>query len=122
MMPRWLSKFLLAAALAVMPFQGIAATLTVLYCHGERPAHADHATQAHGDHGSGHAHEHEQAAPEQTTANGGSLYHLCCNLSASMPVSVNVNTHLPEFIVRPFVPDALLDLYDPEQPQRPPLA
>jgi hypothetical protein len=121
MVPRWLSKVLLAAALAVMPFQGIAATLTVVYCHGDSQAHADHAPAAHHDHGDGRTHDHGQPAPDE--ANGNSLmYHLCCNLSASMPLSVTFTVALPEFTDRAIVPDTLLDLYDPEQPQRPPLA
>jgi hypothetical protein len=122
MVPRWLSKALLAAALVVMPFQGIAATLTVLYCHGERPAHADHAAQPHDDHGAGQAHYHGQSAPDDSGSNGSLMYHLCCNLSASMPMSVTFSTALPEFNARTFDPDTLLDLYDPEQLQRPPLA
>ena len=39
----WLKKLVLAAALAVMPLQGVAAALSALLCHGEAQTHAAHA-------------------------------------------------------------------------------
>src|SRR5690349_12465961 len=118
MIPRWLSKVLLAVALMVMPFQGIAAALTALSCHGERAAHGHDAPAAHHDHDGGHAHEPGPSAHDDADGHGG-LYHLCCNLSASMPASVTFIAALPEFTPRQLVPATLLDLYDPEQLQRP---
>jgi hypothetical protein len=123
----WIRKVVLAAALAIMPLQGIAATLTVLLCHGEAQAHEvhaapGHATHEHGEHAAGHSHEH--APSDRGDASGGSAasYHLCCNLTASMPPSIRIDAQLPDFPVRAFVPDRLHDLFVPEQPQRPPLA
>ncbi len=118
---------MLATALAVMPLQGIAATLTVLLCHGDAQAHAAHAAASHG-HG-GHSHYDAAAVPEQPGATGGddgsaadmSPFHLCCNLTASAPPMVTVTSDLPEFSVRMFVPGTLHDLFVPDQPQRPPL-
>lgn len=125
----WIRKLVLAAALAVMPLQGIAATLTVLLCHGEAPAHGMHAATAaahdHGDHAVAHAHGHASgtASHDESGSSGSSAsYHLCCNLTASVPHSIRIDATLPDFPVRAFVPDSLHDLYIPEQPQRPPLA
>jgi hypothetical protein len=118
----WTRRLVLAAALVAVPFQGMAATLSVLLCHGDAAAHAEHAAQPQHDHGAGQLHDHGQPVPDDADGNGGFMYHLCCNLSASLPVSVTFGTVLPEFTVLAFVPDPLLDLYDPEQPQRPPLA
>lgn len=112
---------MLAAALLAVPFQGIAATLSVLLCHGDPGAHATHGAStpdAHDHHG----HTHDSPAPPADETAGGLLFHLCCNLSASVPVSVTVAAVLPDFTLRALSPDLLPDLFDPEQPQRPPLA
>ena len=116
-------------ALLVMPFQGIAATLTVLLCHGDAQAHSTHSGAGHdashdaGDHSAAHQQDYFGSGYD---ADGGSnnstLYHLCCNLTASVPPSITVNTELPDFSVQAFAPKALHDLFVPEQPQRPPLA
>lgn len=120
-MLRWIRNVALAAALVAVPFQGIAATLTVLLCHGDTAAHAAHGAKTTGErHHHGDAHE-----PQAPPANDGGeslMYHLCCNLSASVPVSVTVAAALPDFTLRAPVPEPLHDLHDPEQPQRPPLA
>jgi hypothetical protein len=119
-MLRWIRKLALAAALIAVPFQGMAATLTVLLCHGDAAGHAAHGAKAQEHDHQGHAHD-SQVPPADDTG-GNLMYHLCCNLSASVPVSVTVAAVLPDFTLRAPVPDSLHDLYDPEQPQRPPLA
>jgi hypothetical protein len=123
----WIRKLVLAAALAVMPLHGIAATLTVLLCHGDSPMHGLHvapvASHDHGDHAAAHSQEHVGASHDESGADSnGASYHLCCNLTASAPPSIRIDTALPDFPVRAFVPDTLHDLFVPEQPQRPPLA
>ena len=112
-----------AAALVAMPFQGIAATLAVLICHGDSQAHATHGQggHGHGDHQHEATHEHSGAG-EDGSGTGTTPYHLCCNLTASVPPTAIVAAELPDFPVRAFVPDTLNDLYIPDQPQRPPLA
>jgi hypothetical protein len=112
-------KWVLAVAIAVMPVQGIAATLTVLICHGDAQAHATHQAAGH-EHQESHSHDHG-AGNDEGAATGNS-YHLCCNLTASAPPSFTINTAPPHFSVQALVPDPLHDLFDPEQPQRPPLA
>ena len=120
-MPRWIRNAVLAAALVAVPFQGIAATLTVLLCHGDAAAHAAHGAPSSGGHDH-HGHAHDAPAPPADEAGGSLMYHLCCNLSASVPVSVTLDAALPDFTLRALIPDSLRDLYDPEQLQRPPLA
>jgi hypothetical protein len=120
MFSSWIRKCVLAAALAVLPLHGIAATLAVLICHGEAQGHAAHAPAGHAHDGE---HQHEPGAADH---DGGSVtasnFHLCCNLTASAPPIATLAAELPEFPVRAVVPDILHDRYIPDQPQRPPLA
>jgi hypothetical protein len=123
MLSPWIKKAVLAAAIAVMPLQGIAAVLTVLMCHGDSQIHATH---------KGDGHEHVDSAPDPqhdhgaTAGSDGSSsdasFHLCCNLAASVPSAHGIDARLPDFPVRAIVPDSLHELFVPEQPQRPPLA
>ena len=116
----WLKKVVLAAALAVLPLQGVAATLSALLCHGEAPTHAAHAggSHDHGTHQDGH-HDNQQG-DDDTTSN--SVYHLCCHFTVSAPAVMTLLVALPDFPVRAFTPDPLYDLFVPDRPQRPPLA
>ena len=137
----WIRSAVLAVALAVMPFQGIAATLTVLLCHGDAQAHAGHVGTVQHDHGSpddsGHGHDHDRAKagqhaghgqvdgvgqPDESAGAANLMYHLCCNLSASISTSVDFAAVVPEFPVRTSAPETRHDVFVPEQPQRPPLA
>jgi len=118
MLSLWLKKLVLAAALAVMPLQGIGATLSVLLCHGEALTHSAHAG------GSDHAHHdgHPDKHPGDDGTAGSSVYHLCCHYTVSAPAAVTVPVSLPDFPVRAYAPDPLHDLFVPDRPQRPPLA
>ena len=113
-MTPWRRKLVLVLALAVMPLQGMAATLSVLLCHGDAQAHAVHAQDEHS--------MHHDGDPDEGGATGHSAYHLCCNITASAPPVMMLAAVPPDFPVRAFVPDPLHDLFVPEQPQRPPLA
>ena len=115
-MTTWCKKLVLLLALTVMPLQGVAATLSILLCHGEAQAHAMHDQGSH-DHGAPHDNYQDKGG---TT--GSSAYHLCCNITASAPPVMMLAAVPPDFPVRAFVPDPLHDLFVPEQPQRPPLA
>ena len=117
----FLRKIVLAAAILLMPLQGIAATLTVLLCHGDAQAHASHSSpHGEGDHSSHSGHSHGNTTPED--GNGPSdSFHLCCNLTLSAPATVTVASYLPDFPVQNFTPDSLHDSFVPELPQRPPL-
>jgi hypothetical protein len=123
-MSSFVKKIVLAAALLVMPLQGVAATLAVLLCHGDAQAHASHsAHQGEGDHSAhsnGAAHSHGDNHHEDGNAQSVS-FHLCCNLTASAPATVTVAAYLPDFPVQHFTPDSLHDSFVPELPQRPPL-
>lgn len=118
-MTPWRRKLVLVLALAVMPLQGVAATLFVLLCHGDAPAHAVHAQDTHDDpeHGM-----HYHGDPDEDGATSQSAHHPCCNITASAPPFMTLSAVPPDFQVRAFVPDPLHDLFVPEQPQRPPLA
>jgi hypothetical protein len=115
-MTPWRRKLVLVLALAVMPRQGVAATLSVLLCHGHAQAQAMHAQDdpEHSMHHDGH--------PGEGGATGHSAYHLCCNVTASAPPVMTLAAVPPDFSVGTFAPDPLYDLFVPEQPQRPPLA
>jgi hypothetical protein len=124
-MSNWSKRLVLVLAFAVMPLQGIAATLAVLLCHGEAQMHATHATGGGHEHGAGHAaHEHDQAAAggHDDSSTGNASYHLCCNLAASAPPAAVTPGALLDFQVQIFGPAPLHDLFIPDRPQRPPLA
>lgn len=115
-MTTWCKKLALVLALAVMPLQGVAATLSILLCHGDAKMHAEHTDGGH-DQGAHHDGQHDEGgAPESP------IYHLCCNLTASASPVVSMPAVLPDFPVQAFVPDPLHDLFIPDRPQRPPLA
>ena len=120
MLSLWLKKLVLAAALAVMPLQGVAGALSVLLCHGEAQTHAAHAGDSH-DHGAPQDSHHPNQQGDDGAA-GNSAYHLCCHYVLSAPSAVTLPVSLPDFLVRAFVPDPLHDLFVPDRPQRPPLA
>ena len=113
-------KFVLAAALAVMPLQGVAATLSALLCHGDAQMHAVHDPDGH-DHGSHHD-GHHNSHQDDGGSTGNAVFHLCCHYTVSAPPIVTIPAMVPDFPVRAFVPDPLHDLFFPDQPQRPPLA
>lgn len=115
-MTSWCRKLALVLALTVMPLHGIAATLSVLLCHGEAQAHAMHDDGSH-DHGAFHDNHHDEGG---TTGN--SAHHACCNVTASASSVLTLPAAQPDFPVRAFAPDPLQDLFVPDRPQRPPLA
>jgi hypothetical protein len=128
MFSSWVRKCVLAAALAVMPLHGVAATLTVLLCHGDAQAHATHASsEISHDHAS---HTHDATPPQDehgatqgdAGGTGSSPFHLCCNLTASAPPALMETPAQVEFLAQAFTTDSLHDLFVPELPQRPPLA
>lgn len=122
-MSDWSKKLVLVLAFVAMPLQGIAATLTVLLCHGDTQVHAMHATGGH-EHGAdaGQSHEHQSPGSHNDDSTGNSSYHLCCNLTASAPPVATVAAALPDFPAQAFAPAPLHDLFIPDRPQRPPLA
>jgi hypothetical protein len=124
MRTRGLKALVLAAALMVMPLQGIAATLSFLLCHGEAQAHTAHATHPPGDghgHGAHHDGRHDGKAGDEGSA-GASPYHLCCHFTVTTPADIALATAPPDFPVLARAPDILRDLFVPDRPQRPPLA
>lgn len=110
----WLKRLLLAAALAVMPLQGVAAAMSALVCHGDAQAHAAH--QSGHDPGARHD-DHQDGG-----MTGDNSDHLCCHVTVSVPSTVTLPAALPDLPIRALVPDSLHDLFVPDQPQRPPLA
>jgi ABC-type Zn2+ transport system substrate-binding protein/surface adhesin len=127
MVSRLMRKWVLAAALAVMPLHGVAAALAILLCHGDAEVHAMHVSAAQGhdheghSHDAGHQHDHGVTSDDDSGGSG-NFFHLCCNLTASVLPTVNLSVTLPDFPVHVFVPDPLHDLFIPDRPQRPPLA
>jgi len=114
-MSPWLKELVLAAALLVMPLQGVAATLSVLVCDGEAQMHAMHASGGY-DRGT-----HQNSNQDEGSTSGDSADHPCHN-TVSGPLVATLLAAAPEFLVRAFALDTLYDLFVPELPQRPPLA
>jgi hypothetical protein len=113
----WSRKFVLALALAVMPLQGIAATLSVLACHGDAAGHDTHAYGGH-DHGASHqGQQHNDGG-----ASGDLTYHLCCHHTVSGVGSATLIPAMADFSMLTPAPQPLHDLFLPDRPQRPPLA
>jgi hypothetical protein len=110
-----LRKLVLAAAVALMPLQGIAAGLmSMLPCHGDTQAHSN-------AEGGGHRHDSDPAS-QDGGGDGTVAYHPCCHSTASASVPVTLPASLPDSPVRTLAADAPRELFVPEQPQRPPLA
>jgi len=120
-MTAWSRKLVLFLALAVMPLQGFAATLAVLLCHGDAQMHAMHAPDGHGHDGPDDGH-HGAPQDEGNPASTNAAYHLCCNMTVSVPSSIILPAVVPDFPVRASAPDPVHDLFIPDRPQRPPLA
>ena len=112
-------KIVLLLAIAVLPLQGIAATLSVLLCHGEGHAHAMHAQDGH-DHGA-HDQARQDTHHDSAGANGDLTYHLCCHHTLSGVPVVTLPPAMPDFPLLAMAPKPLHDLYFPDRPQRPPL-
>jgi hypothetical protein len=123
-MRRWSRKIVLFLALAVLPLQAAAGTLSFLLCHGEVQAHASHAQHDHegGSSHTGQNSDHGRAGDHDGGSTSTALYHLCCNMAAFVPSADVMPAFLPDFLVRALAPDLLHDLYFPDRPQRPPLA
>jgi hypothetical protein len=120
-MTAWGRKLVLVLALAVMPLQGFTAALTVLLCHGDAQMHAMHVPESH-DHGGADHGSHHGAPQDESNAGSMAAYHLCCNMTVSVPSSIIVPAVVPDFPVRASAPDLPHDLFVPDRPQRPPLA
>ena len=120
MSANWLKTLVLAAALAVMPLQGVAATLSFLLCHGEAQAHETHGGQSH-DHGTAAGSHHDHQAGDDG-ASGGVPYHLCCHFAVTAPVDVTLALPQQDFPPLAVAPEGLHHLFIPDRPQRPPLA
>lgn len=117
-----IKAFLLAAALAALPFQGMAATLSVLLCHGEPQAHAGHAGHVQENHAHGGSGHHHDDAGGDAPAGSGGLYHLCCHFVVTAPATLSAPPAPSRFPVLALAPHPLHDLFVPDRPQRPPLA
>jgi len=114
-MTNWCGKLVLALALAVMPLQGVAAIMSVLFCHDQQM----HALNDQGSHDHGVNHDSHQDKGGTTS---GHTDHPCCHYTVSPPAVVTLQAVLLDFPVRAFAPDPLHDLFVPDRPQRPPLA
>lgn len=110
-------RFVLILALAVLPAQGIAASLTKLACHagaGEQPAPIAHTHDGHqhGPQHDSHSDDSKGTEPEHLT---------CHHLTSALPV-VTLAATVADFPVWAPSSHALPDLFIPDRPQRPPLA
>ena len=114
-MSSWVKKLVLMLAIAVMPLQGIAATLSVLLCHGETETRAMHTQDGH-DHGTHQPGQQDDAGPS-----GDLTYHLCCHHTVSGVPVLTLHPAMADFSMLTAAPQPLHDLFFPDRPQRPPL-
>ena len=115
MAPR-IKKLVLLAVMLVMPLQGVAATLSNLFCHDAAQLHALHDQGSH-EHGVSHdGHQDEGGTTNHHT------YHPCNHYTVYIPAFVTLLVSLPHYPVHAIAPDPLYDLFVPDRPQRPPLA
>jgi hypothetical protein len=123
----WLTRLLLALALAGMPLQGIAETLSAVFCvphmHGTgveiEHAHA-HANHQHDLHPHGAMHQESDAS--DVGGAQGSADHACCPIVVSgLPPSAEIMA-MPKLIERALAPEISRYCVFLKLPQRPPLA
>ena len=123
----WLLKLVLAAALAVLPFQGIAQTVMSLVCHPQGEEHTiQHSGQhAHGGgsgaHGHAHASTHSPVSDDGTTGNG-HADHFCCHVVVSGLTSWLSPSAEPGYAVLTASAGVSHYVTFLKRPQRPPLA
>jgi hypothetical protein len=113
----WLTRskgLVLAVVLAVMPLQGVAATLSVVLCRGETQLHAVHAS-------AGPEQDASQDGERDVGGTPGGFFNLCCHGTVSASSAVVPAVAAPEAPIRALAQHIPHDLYIPEQPQRPPL-
>lgn len=120
-MSLWMKKAVLLLAVLVMPLQGVAATLSILLCHGDAQAHAMHGQPVH-DHAAAHDQTHHHTYNDNAGANSDLSYHLCCHHTLSGLPVMALAPAIPDFSLIAVAPEPLHDLYFPDRPQRPPLA
>jgi hypothetical protein len=127
MLPTWITRFVLALALAVLPLQGFAQTIQVLLCHPQSAAPA-HSTGGDGhvahDHGAEAGHTqpggHEDASDSSPGPHGS---HFCCDLAGAAALPSFARSFADARCARVAVaPDTSHASTYPELPQRPPLA
>ena len=111
-----IKKLVLLAVMLVMPLQGIAATLSVLLCHGDAQAHAMHAQDGH-DHGMYH-----DGHQDESGTTGSHAGHFCSHLVVSGLPEVILPAITPDLLVQVSASHLLHDSHFPDRPQRPPLA
>jgi hypothetical protein len=123
--PTWLARLVLAIYLAVVPFQGIAATIEALVCHEEAAAGAAQGSNEHA-HSPATQDAHGPVAAGDTSDgdSGDAAYggHLCCQLVVAALPSRAALREPQEFSVLPSSPDVFLYVTFLQRFQRPPLA
>ena len=111
----WMNKLVLVLAIAVMPMQGIAATLAAVLCSGEAQTFAMHEQDGH-DHGTQHHSQNDDGSTSDQ------ISHLCCHHVVSGVLVSMPPPAIPDFPALTSAPQLLHDLFLPDRPQRPPLA
>ncbi len=117
-MTDWCRKFVLLLALTVVPLQGMAATLSIVFCHDDAQAHV---MQSQGNH------DHDTSIPSQhehddSGSTGDGAKHLCCHhVVSGAPLTTPQRAAVSDLPALPSAPQPLHDLFVPERPQRPPL-
>jgi hypothetical protein len=123
--PTWLARLVLSIYLAVVPFQGITATVEVLLCHGEAVVGAADESKHHSQYPE--SQDQHGAVVAGDTADGDSSDaapggHLCCQIVGAALPSRAASTEPRKFSVLPTSPDVFLYVAFLERFQRPPLA
>ena len=110
-----------------MPLQGMAETLSAVFCLPHMHGHAsqvehDHDAMSHDHSGHSHAAGHQQSDPSDVGGAQGSMEHACCPIVVSgLPPSVTYKT-MSTLVERALPPEFSRYVVFLKHPQRPPLA
>jgi len=121
----WLTRLLVALAIVGMPMQGMAETLSAVFCvpHMHRLTDAPDHDCAPRHQPSEHSHDGTQSdTSDHGGATQGALDHACCPIVASgLPPSAG-HIAMPTFIALALAPEFSHYYVFLKRPQRPPLA
>ena len=120
----WFIRLLVALAIVGMPLQGMAETLSAVFCVPHMHGMAEHAGHDHAlssDQHTGHSHAGHQSDPSDGGTQG-TIDHACCPIVASgLPPSAR-HVAMPTFIALALSPEFSHYSVFLKRPQRPPLA
>lgn len=122
----WLTRLLVALAIMGMPLQGVAETLSAVFCVPHMHGLADEAGHSHALHDHQHAAHSDDGHQADKSDHGGgaqtALDHACCPIVASALPPSTGHVVMPTLIALALAPELSHYSVFLKRPQRPPLA